>query len=438
MNGALFRLVIVVSFAHALVHVYELALPSVEQLIGQEYDVGPDITGTMGTIWRLPFGFGALLAGWLADRYGAKPLLITYLLGCAFTSILAWVSPTLSLEFVVMFAMGCFASIYHPAGLALISRESTPETRGPALGWHGIFGSIGIACAPLLASIVFIFPSMDWRDYYLLLAIPGLVVAFLLKWGLKESHPRNGKNLVAETASTTPEKEEKVKTSSLSASVDDSDHVRWTEYFLLVLAGTLFGFLYAALMHFLPRYLSTTGLRPEEWSDRSFRNLLTALVLFCGALGQAWAGSIAKPDRLSWLFPAILFANVPCLLWMAFADGPWRLAATGVTAFVHFMNQPIYNSLIARYIPNARRSVGYGFSNMMCFGIGSLGPGTIGLLLAFSATSYKDEWTYSLLALVALIGFIVSFILWTRGREGIPLKNHRGGPRQKSELSVRK
>ena len=106
-----FRLVLLISCAHALVHTFELALPAVEQMIGDEYGVGKSATGTLGMVWRLPFGLGAVLAGFLADRYGSRPLLIVYLVGCSVTAVLARWAPTFNALFMVMLAMGCFASV---------------------------------------------------------------------------------------------------------------------------------------------------------------------------------------------------------------------------------------------------------------------------------------------------------------------------------------
>ena len=94
MNSATFRLVLLVSCAHALVHVYEHSFSSVEQLIAAEYQVGKDVTGNLGMYLRLPFGCFALAAGWLADRFGAKRLLMVYLLGCSAASVGACFAPS--------------------------------------------------------------------------------------------------------------------------------------------------------------------------------------------------------------------------------------------------------------------------------------------------------------------------------------------------------
>ena len=77
-----FRLVLLVSFAHAMVHMFEHALPAVEQMIGDDFGVSKSQTGALGTAWRLPLGMGALLAGYLTDRFGSKRMLMVYLLGC--------------------------------------------------------------------------------------------------------------------------------------------------------------------------------------------------------------------------------------------------------------------------------------------------------------------------------------------------------------------
>ena len=401
MSPATFRLVLLVSLAHAMVHTFEHSLPAVEQMIGDDFEVGKERTGGLGTIWRLPFGLGALLAGYLADRFGSKRLLVVYLIGCSATAVAAWWAPSLSTLFGVMFAMGCFASIYHPAGLSLISRETTAETRGAALGWHGIFGSLGIAGAPFLAALVFSSGSVDWRSYYLLLTIPALLIAGLMTASLLRDGDSTAASRKAEADAdaldlTTP-----------AAEVEKP--IPWRAFLILVAAGALSGFVYAAFLHFLPRYLDEAGLRPDDWPKESFRNTLTTIALLCAAVGQGVAGRLAKPGRLETLLVLVLLGNVPPLVWMAVADGTQRFIAACLLAFIHFMNQPVYNSLIAQMIPASRRSTGYGFSNFLCFGIGAFGPMTLGLIA-------DDRVAYGVLAgLAAASGLLAMLLL--RGEE---------------------
>lgn len=377
LNPATFRLVILVSCAHAMVHTFEHALPAVEQMIGADFGVGREETGALGTVWRLPFGLAAMLAGWLADRYGAKRLLIVYLLGCVGTAALAAWAPSLVILFGAMFAMGSFASIYHPAGLSLISRETTAENRGAALGWHGIFGSLGIASAPFLASIVFSTGLVGWRGFYLVLTVPALVIAAMLT--RMPVHSRETSREVADAASF-GSPSHRPNAGSVRHETPAQERIPWRPFLMLVAAGAMSGFVYAGFLQFLPRYLNDTGIRPSGWSAASFRNALATVALLCAAVGQGVAGRFADPDRLEKQLVWILLGNVPPLLWMAVAVGPWRIVAACLLSFIHFMNQPIYNSLVARAVPAARRSTGYGFSNMVCFGIGAFGPLVAGVL----------------------------------------------------------
>jgi len=98
--------------------------------------------GNLATAFRMPFGVLALAAGFLTDRIGARRMMVTYLVGCGAASLVVSQVTSLSGMFVALFALGSFASIYHPAGLALISHETSVENRARALGMHGIFGSL--------------------------------------------------------------------------------------------------------------------------------------------------------------------------------------------------------------------------------------------------------------------------------------------------------
>ncbi|HAB10427.1 MAG TPA: hypothetical protein DCE47_01905 [Planctomycetaceae bacterium] len=396
MTRTAFRLILLISCAHALVHVFELALPSVEQMIGEDL-VGKTAaenkaaTGTLGMAWRLPFGLLAMVAGWMADRYGSRRLLIVYLGGCIVTAVAAANSHSMTPLFVSMLVMGCFASIYHPAGLSLISRVTTPETRGRALGWHGIFGSIGITAAPMGAAILFGTGWLGWRGYYVALCIPAAVIALLILVSIRR------------IGST------REPGSQVGPVAEENVPFQRGPYMLLVASGALSGFVYGAFLHFLQRYLDGSGVRPESVSAESFRNLLAAVTLSFAVGGQWLAGRLARPGRLEWLQVAILAASAPCLVLMGLATGWFCLVAACSFAFIHFMTQPVYNSLIAQLVPSRRRSTGYGFSNMICFGIGGLGPLIVG-------RSTDNLLIYCGLAAVVGLSTLLAAILWWNTR----------------------
>ena len=99
---------------------------------------------------------------------------------------------------------------------------------------------------------------------------------------------------------------------------------------------------------------------------------------------------------------------------MGLATGWFCLVAACSFAFIHFMTQPVYNSLIAQLVPSRRRSTGYGFSNMICFGIGGLGPLIVG-------QSTDNLLIYCGLAAVVGLSTLLAAILWwsTRGASSV-------------------
>ncbi len=382
-DAGTFRLVLLVSCAHALVHVYEQAFPGVEQLVAAEFGTNKAWMGYLGNTWRLPFGLGAFAAGYLVDRFGAKWLLIVYLLGCAAVCLAVGAATSLAVMFGLMFAMGTFASIYHPAGLALISHSVPAHLRPRALGLHGVMGSLGIALGPLVAGVFLAF--VPWRGYYAVLAVPGVLLAAVFFRRLDNSRHRS------------PRQE-------LQGEAETGD---WRAFALLVFSGSVGGVIYAAYLNFLPRYFDPVAeLIP--WLQRaSLRNFVASGVLVVGMLGQYLAGRLGRAGHLERQLTAILAVLVPLLLAMGAVPVPWRPVAAGAVSLVLFMQQPIYNSLIAQFVPAHRRSFGYGISNTLTFGVGSFGATLSGLM--------PNDWANFLaLALLALLSAAVMGLLLLR------------------------
>ncbi len=382
-------LVLLVCCAHAMAHFYELSFPSVEPLAAKDYQISTVGTGWLIFCWRLPWGFGALAADLLVDRYGGARMLAVFLGGCAVCSLLVGLAAPLAVLFSLMFAMGAAASIYHPAGLALISHITTPENRGRALGMHGVFGSLGIAAAPLLAWAV-VSTGFSWRHYFWMLAIPGLALGAMFVVYLR----RNGEpSHVATTRASAPREEQ-------------SD---WISFAGLSGVGVLQGMVYAGTLSFLVRYLSEADVRStlpaaDKVDQAAF---WTSGVLLVGCIGQYVAGRMAQPARLERQLTAVTLLNVPCLTAMALAEGSARVAAAATFALFHFMYQPIYNSLVSKYTSRQRRSLSYGMSFTMTFGLGGVGAAVAGYL--------AEDWQkYGAMAALSAVATLCGVYLWRR------------------------
>jgi MFS family permease len=65
-------------------------------------------------------------------------------------------------------AVGLFSAIYHPVGVAWVVKSA--RARGMALAVNGIFGSLGIAAAGLVAGALI--DAISWRAAFI---VPGAV-----------------------------------------------------------------------------------------------------------------------------------------------------------------------------------------------------------------------------------------------------------------------
>ena len=72
--------------------------------------------------------------------------------------------------------LGISCSIYHPAGLTIISRRISNISKG--MGIHGVAGSLGLGIGPLIVSI---FTYMiSWKAAYGFFASVNIILVFLL------------------------------------------------------------------------------------------------------------------------------------------------------------------------------------------------------------------------------------------------------------------
>lgn len=393
-------MVLVISCTHAMVHIVEQSFSSVEQIVSGEFQLTMEQSGQYGSVLRIPFGFGAFITGMLADRIGASRVLSLYLTGTAIVCLSFAFTTNIGILGCQLFAMGVFASMYHPAGLSLMTSITTPKNRALALGIHGIFGSGGLMGAPLIAALVLLINGATWHTFFLTLGIlaAGLVVVF--RWGVA----RFSANAVAHAAAT----------SAVDRSPGDlererifsPDRLQVGPFLLLMSSTACSGIVYGGVLHFLKRYLSDVkGFDFLSANPDSVAGYLTAMALACGAGGQFFSGVIATPRRLAPMLSLIYLANVPLLLWMSAATESMRLIPCCLLGFVHFMNQPVYNSLLPDYVPAKTRSTWFGFSQMMTFGIGAAGPSLVGWCKDF-------QLAFAVLAGISLIAGLLPIPIW--------------------------
>jgi predicted MFS family arabinose efflux permease len=137
-------------------------------------DLG-NLIGALGLAW----GIFAAVAGGLSDRIGRRKVLVPAIIGFSLLSGLSGVAQSLTMLIVLRALMGITEGSFCPTSFAATAEASKPARRGFNLGvQQSAFPLFGLALGPIIATQLLRF--LDWRWVFIVVAIPGLVLGFLI------------------------------------------------------------------------------------------------------------------------------------------------------------------------------------------------------------------------------------------------------------------
>ena len=190
------------NIGHFLDHFFMLIFATVAALrLANEWGMSYAALIPYATPGFIAFGVAAIPAGWLADKWSREGMIVIFFLGIGASSILTALAGS-PLEIALgLTAVGLFAAIYHPVGLALVIQGRTKT--GVPLAINGIFGNLGVASAALLTG--YFIDTAGWRNAFVL---PGAIsigigiayAAFLWSGRGREAAERAGGGGSAKTA----------------------------------------------------------------------------------------------------------------------------------------------------------------------------------------------------------------------------------------------
>src|SRR6185437_16775442 len=121
------------------------------------------------------FGVFSLPAGWLADRWSRRNMMAAFYIGCGLSLAGAGFAPDLAVLAAAMFALGMFASIYHPVGMAMLIEAS--NARGRTLAFNGVCGNLGVSLAAGISAALATW--FGWRAAFLAPAALCIITGFV-------------------------------------------------------------------------------------------------------------------------------------------------------------------------------------------------------------------------------------------------------------------
>jgi len=368
------------NWAHALDHFVILIYPTVVIELQAAYGRSYATLIALATASFVAFGLFSLPAGWLADRWSRRNMMVGFYVGCGVSLIGAAFAPSLMTLAFALFALGIFAAIYHPVGTAMIIENATQ--RGRSLAFNGVCGNLGVSLAAGVTAALT--AAFSWRGAFL---VPGLIcmaTGAIYLWLV----PDEGRHAAAR--SSLPD-------------VALSTPVAATIFGLFVVVALSAGLVFNTISVALPKIVDE---RVGNGISLVAVGGLTTAVFLCGALGQITVGRLVERIPPHILFATLAIMQFAGVVWAAHASGVALLFALAFTMAAIYGQITVNDLIIARYTADAWRGRIYAVRYFLTFMISGLAVS----MIAFLYDRGGFDLVLGTTALVAL-GFLVPVLL---------------------------
>jgi MFS family permease len=170
---------LLLNIGHFLDHMFTLIFATVAALaLSREWGLSYGDLLKYATPGFFAFGVFAYPAGWLADKWSREGMMVVFFIGIGLMSILTGLAQTpLQLGFG-LFAVGLFAAIYHPVGLAIVVAKW--KNTGMRIAVNGVWGNLGVASAALITG--YLIDNGGWRAAFVAPGLCSIAIGLGYAW----------------------------------------------------------------------------------------------------------------------------------------------------------------------------------------------------------------------------------------------------------------
>ena len=340
--------------AHFSHHVATGVLVPLLPLIRESFGLNYFQSGVLISSFSISYGLGQVPIAIFADRMGHLPIIVIGLMGISLASIVLSFTDAFWQMVVCFIAMGLFGATYHAPASSFISRVLPVERRGRGMGLHVVGGNASFFLTPLLAvGVATIFQS--WRASFLVLALPSLLVSFLL-W----SNHRRSQDEIEKREKHPSILEEDTNKKLTHGSVPIEAKISWLEVVrsigFLVILSIAMQIVGAGVNSYLPLYMVDQHHISPKWAG-----IMTGFVWGMGMVGAPVGGALSDAvGRKRVILFSIALSGPFFLAFATIPFGVLLLLFLALYGLVISVRMPIVESYIADVIPVGRRTTVFG------------------------------------------------------------------------------
>ncbi len=349
---------IVMAATHTLTHVFGGIHPAIFSLLRTEFSLSLQQLGLIAAIPPLCQALLAIPTGLLTDRIGSKKMLLLSFAFAAAGATLAGVARNPVMLVAAISLVYINTTIYHPASYSYTTKLFKQQDRSKALGLHGAGGTLGHAMGPLAVSILIGVLAWQWRQVYLVLAVP-MIIGIVMVLFIEEETP-----------------EEKKLNDVKSEEEGDSEKFLTASLVMFLVYSALRSMGRSMIGSFLVLYLQ--DIRGMEITLASFISSATTLTgLMAAPIGGYMA---ARYGDKRWLQVALLAAFTLLALSLNIPSNTAFTALYVAYGFTNTLGMAPRSAIMAKLTPRRQRGLGYALFFLPGSIVGAFAPVAAGYL----------------------------------------------------------
>lgn len=382
---------------------YAAAIP----LLKPEWGMSAGEAGLIQSAWHFGYLFSLVAVGFLADRYGAKRVLIASSLAASASAMVFALFAESFVTGAILYGLtGLFSGGSYTPGLTLIAERFRSAQRGRAMGFYLAAASAGYALALVLTGALT--PLIGWRGAFIVNAAGPLLGTLLALLALRDTpnvvHPR--------TAGEAAEKPVAVILGNRPAML-----VTW--------AYTFHSWEMLGMKAWMPAFLSAAAAYSTGTSATAAASLGAGLaaIAYVGSMGGSVVGGWLS-DRMgrTWTMLVLATVSAGCSLVLGWLIGLPLWLLVMICAFYSFTavgDSSVYSTAVTELVPPRHIGAAYSVRSVLGFGAGAVAPWVFGLVLdAAGAAQASPLVTWGLawcsLGLVSLLSPLATWRLRQR------------------------
>ena len=333
---------VVLLFAGISVAMIQYKVPTIMTSLMQEFSMTAEAASWLMSIFTLMSIFVAIPAGTLAQRFGAKRMMLVASVIAIVGSLIGLVSGTSAVLIASRAVEGVALTILTTCGPIIVQQNVQPDKIGTTMGVWGIWGCLGSTIAAVLTPTIF--ETMGFSGLWIAYAVVAAVAAAVVLLVIKERGVKVGEALEAASAE------------AAQANPPRYREIISKDVLLFFVGFAIFNICLLAILSFVP-----TILQMQDF-DPTLSGFISTAPMLLSVVSSPLFGVISdKIGRVKPLLAAAMLVMGPCTFLMYTNTGALLWVAVAVMGLIGMGGVGMFLSGFAKLLPRPElASIGMG------------------------------------------------------------------------------